>query len=336
MESRASMVQLVEEFLRAEARVRDVWVSPEVAWVVPRRAVRAAELDALLHERLGPDVPAVALVDALPRLDSGDVDAAALRQCMPPVPARLQALEDALRQQGIEAVALVGTRRDEEVHTPLDALLPAALRLKAGGVASVSSARAAARMDAGGRPSLIDSGPRSMPAGAPRTLVELLQQAVAHAPEHVITFIDVQGQRETLTFAALWDEALRLWGGLRARGAKAGDRVMLAMERPGDFVRGFWACTLGGVVPVPLALPASLERSQPASRGSSRCRSGWGHRGCSRRRGPRPRCRRRGCAPFRCNPCQARSRGPSRPWTRRRPPSSPLRLGAPGVPRAWC
>ncbi len=257
------MVQLVEEFLRAEARVRDVWVSPEVAWVVPRRAVRAAELDALLHERLGPDVPAVALVDALPRLDSGDVDAAALRQCMPPVPARLQALEDALRQQGIEAVALVGTRRDEEVHTPLDALLPAALRLKAGGVASVSSARAAARMDAGGRPSLIDSGPRSVPAGAPRTLVELLQQAVAHAPEHVITFIDVQGQRETLTFAALWDEALRLWGGLRARGTKAGDRVMLAMERPGDFVRGFWACTLGGVVPVPLALPASLERSQP-------------------------------------------------------------------------
>ncbi|GEL69467.1 SDR family NAD(P)-dependent oxidoreductase [Myxococcus virescens] len=257
------MVQLVEEFLRAEARVRDVWVSPEVAWVVPRRAVRAAELDALLHERLGPAVPAVALVDALPRLDSGDVDAAALRQSMPPVPARLQALEDALRQQGIEAVALVGARRDEEVHTPLDALLPAALRLKAGGVAPVSSAQAPARMDAGGRPSLIDSGPRSMPAGAPRTLVELLQQAVTHAPEHVITFIDVQGQRETLTFAGLWDEALRLWGGLRARGAKAGDRVMLAMERPGDFVRGFWACTLGGVVPVPLALPASLERSQP-------------------------------------------------------------------------
>ncbi|QDE88850.1 peptide synthetase [Myxococcus xanthus] len=257
------MVQLVEEFLRAEARVRDVWVSPEVAWVVPRRAVRAVELDALLRERLGPDVPAVALVDALPRLDSGDVDAAALRRSTPPVPARLQALEVALRQQGIEAVALVGARRDEEVHTPLDALLPAALRLKAGGAAPVSSSRAPARNDAGGRPSLIDSGPRSMPAGAPRTLVELLQQAVAHAPGHVITFIDVQGQREMLTFAALWDDALRLWGGLRARGAKAGDRVMLAMERPGDFVRGFWACTLGGVVPVPLALPASLERSQP-------------------------------------------------------------------------
>lgn len=257
------MVQLVEEFLRAEGRVRDVWVSPEVAWVVPRRAVRAAELDALLHEHLGPDVPAVALVDALPRLDSGDVDAAALRHGTPPVPARLHALEEALRQQGIEAVALVGTRRDDEVHTPLDALLPAALRPKAGSVAPVSSARAPERMDAGGRPSIIDSGPRRMPEDAPRTLVELLQQAVAHAPGHVITFIDVQGQRETLTFAALWDEALRLWGGLHARGAKAGDRVMLAMERPGDFVRGFWACTLGGVVPVPLALPSSLERSQP-------------------------------------------------------------------------
>ncbi|WIG99496.1 SDR family NAD(P)-dependent oxidoreductase [Myxococcus sp. SDU36] len=130
-------------------------------------------------------------------------------------------------------------------------------------MAPVSSARALERRDAGGRPSVIDSGPRRGPEGAPRTLVELLQQAVAHAPGHVITFIDVQGQRETLTFAALWDEALRLWGGLRARGVKAGDRVMLAMERPGDFVRGFWACTLGGVVPVPLALPASLERSQP-------------------------------------------------------------------------
>ncbi|AEI62076.1 SDR family NAD(P)-dependent oxidoreductase [Corallococcus macrosporus] len=259
------MVQLVEEFLRAEGRVRDVWVSPEVAWVVPRRAVRAAELDALLHERLGARVPAVALVDALPRLDSGAVDEAALRRGAPPVPARLQSLEDALRQQGIEAVALVGPQRDEEVHTPLDALLPADLLSKAGGVSPVSSKRsvAEARAHTEARPSLIDSGPRRMPDGAPRTLVELLRQAVEHGPQLAITFIDVQGQRETLTFSALWDEALRLWGGLRARGAKAGDRVMLAMERPGDFVRGFWACTLGGVVPVPLALPASLERSQP-------------------------------------------------------------------------
>ncbi|MFP2957029.1 SDR family NAD(P)-dependent oxidoreductase [Myxococcus sp. 1LA] len=257
------MLQLVEEFLRAEGRVRDVWVSPEVAWVVPRRAVRAAELDALLHERLGLNVPAVALVDALPRLDSGAVDEATLRPNAAPVPARLQALEDALRQQGIEAVALVGARRDEEVHTPLDALLPAALLSKAGGVSPVASAHASERALAEGRPALIDSGPRRMPDGAPRTLIELLRQAVEHSPGLVITFVDVQGQRETLTFSALWDEALRLWGGLQSHGAKAGDRVMLAMERPGDFVRGFWACTLGGVVPVPLALPASLERSQP-------------------------------------------------------------------------
>ncbi|WP_426749601.1 SDR family oxidoreductase [Myxococcus sp. Y35] len=263
MESRVSVVQLAEALLRSDDRVRDVWVAEQVAWVVPRRAVTSAELTAWLEERMPGEAPAVALVDALPRQDSGRVDEAALRAARPPIPSRLRALEDALQHEGTEAVALVGPRQDAESFTPLASLLPDALLARAGGVAPVEAASASASAPVDARPSLIDSGPRQSPPGAPRTLIELLQQAGAEAPERVITFIDVEGRRETLTFAALWDEALRAWGGLRARGVKAGDRVMLAMERPGDFVRGFWACTLGGVVPVPLALPASLERAQP-------------------------------------------------------------------------
>ncbi|WP_275900259.1 SDR family NAD(P)-dependent oxidoreductase [Pyxidicoccus trucidator] len=269
MESPARMGRHAEELLRRDSRVRDVWVAGEgseaVAWVVPRRAVRSEDLVALLRERLGTAAPAVALVDALPRRDSGAVDIEALARLDAPVPSRLQHLEDSLRQAGAEAVALVGPRREEETFEPLDALLPESLLPRGTGAdaPAPSEPAVATTVQVSGGPSLIDSGPRQRPAGAPETLVELLRQAVEQSPERVITFLDVEGRRETLTFAGLWDAALRMWGGLEARGVRAGDRVVLAVERPGDYVRGFWACTLGGVVPVPLALPSSLDRAHP-------------------------------------------------------------------------
>ncbi|MGW0337657.1 AMP-binding protein [Streptomyces sp. NPDC003011] len=53
--------------------------------------------------------------------------------------------------------------------------------------------------------------------------------------------------------AELLDDALRVLTGLRARGLRPQDKVVLLLERPQEFLTAFWATVLGGFVPCPMA-----------------------------------------------------------------------------------
>jgi acyl-CoA synthetase (AMP-forming)/AMP-acid ligase II/NAD(P)-dependent dehydrogenase (short-subunit alcohol dehydrogenase family) len=251
----------VEHVLLSDSRVQDARVTGDggraVAWVVPKRAVTGDALSHLLRERLGEGAPPAVLVSALPGPGH--------EALAPPTPERLRELEARLAREGFDAVALAGPRQAEEVFAPLDALLPESLRPGEGGALQAAAAPVATEQarGSGGRPSLLDGGPRPAAPGLPTTLAGLLRHAAEQHGSRTLTFVDTEGRRETLTFAGLWTEALQWLGGLRARGVREGERVVLLLERPGDFVRGFWACTLGGVVPVPLAFPPSFERSHP-------------------------------------------------------------------------
>ena len=61
---------------------------------------------------------------------------------------------------------------------------------------------------------------------------------------------------EVLTYQRLRDEARALAGRLLGAGLVPGDRVALAAESDGDFMRTFFACQYAGLVPAPLPLPA--------------------------------------------------------------------------------
>ncbi len=61
---------------------------------------------------------------------------------------------------------------------------------------------------------------------------------------------------EVLTYGELRDQARRLAGRFLAAGLEPGDRVMLAAESDGDFLRAFFACQFAGLVPAPTPLPA--------------------------------------------------------------------------------
>jgi fatty-acyl-CoA synthase len=61
---------------------------------------------------------------------------------------------------------------------------------------------------------------------------------------------------ETLPYAALREQARALAARLLAAGLKPGDRVGLAAESDGDFLRAFFACQYAGLVPAPTPLPA--------------------------------------------------------------------------------
>lgn len=63
---------------------------------------------------------------------------------------------------------------------------------------------------------------------------------------------------EVITYGALRDQARALAARMLAAGLTPGDRVMLAAESDGDFLRAFFACQYAGLAPAPAPLPAPL------------------------------------------------------------------------------
>jgi acyl-CoA synthetase (AMP-forming)/AMP-acid ligase II/acyl carrier protein len=107
-------------------------------------------------------------------------------------------------------------------------------------------------------PALGHGGPLVFDADAPATLPDVLEKAAAAGPDHAITYIEADATEGVEQYSVLADRAERLLAGLRAAGLRPGDRVVFQLPRLQDFVEAFWACVLGGFVPVPLAVPPSF------------------------------------------------------------------------------
>ncbi len=68
-----------------------------------------------------------------------------------------------------------------------------------------------------------------------------------------VTFIDGDDEQRVLSFARLRQRALSLLGALQSRGLRPGHAMVLCVADNERFLEMFWACVLGGMVPVPLA-----------------------------------------------------------------------------------
>lgn len=68
-----------------------------------------------------------------------------------------------------------------------------------------------------------------------------------------ITFIDGERDQRTLSFRRLRQRALGALGALQRRGISRGDALILYLADNERFIEMFWACLLGGIVPIPLA-----------------------------------------------------------------------------------
>ncbi|MDR0416478.1 MAG: AMP-binding protein [Propionibacteriaceae bacterium] len=62
-----------------------------------------------------------------------------------------------------------------------------------------------------------------------------------------------------LPYARLYADAAALSAALARRGLVPGDRLILRLDDNQAFVRAFWACVLGGFVPVPTSRPAGAD-----------------------------------------------------------------------------
>jgi acyl-CoA synthetase (AMP-forming)/AMP-acid ligase II/aryl carrier-like protein len=68
-----------------------------------------------------------------------------------------------------------------------------------------------------------------------------------------ITLIEGENEQRLLSFRQLQRRALGQLGALQRRGLKPGDAMILFLADNERFIETFWACVLGGIVPVPLA-----------------------------------------------------------------------------------
>ncbi|MFE4263214.1 AMP-binding protein [Streptomyces sp. NPDC056883] len=113
--------------------------------------------------------------------------------------------------------------------------------------------------------SLLDGGP------APETGVAHLGAALVRAVAESeadgrgVTYIRADGTEVHQSYAELLDDASRVLAGLRASGAAIGEKIILQSADDADLLSGFWACILGGFLPLPVSAdavngPGLLER----------------------------------------------------------------------------
>lgn len=82
------------------------------------------------------------------------------------------------------------------------------------------------------------------------TLIQMLERAMACRPERGITYVLPDGGEVHQTYACLYRQATHLWAQLRSRGVGRGDAVIAQLASSQAQIELFWACVLGGGIPV--------------------------------------------------------------------------------------
>ncbi|MEQ1591121.1 MAG: beta-ketoacyl synthase N-terminal-like domain-containing protein [Thiobacillaceae bacterium] len=98
--------------------------------------------------------------------------------------------------------------------------------------------------------SILEGPPLVFPENYPLTLSAALHSA-AHTKKQIV-FVDDRGGESTLSYRELLDKATLSLGGLQKLGALPGSKVILQLDGLEEFLVIFWACILGGIVPVPV------------------------------------------------------------------------------------
>ncbi|WP_370415331.1 SDR family NAD(P)-dependent oxidoreductase [Streptomyces fradiae] len=226
-----------------------------VGYAVRRGQVTAQRIAQAARAALpgGAALAAIVFVTALPRTPGGGVDTTALTE-LPVLDEELAgAWEQALAERGAPAVVVVAER--EPAPADDDFVDPRALARDT--AAEPSQAR---HSDV---PAISSGGPALDPGAV--NLAEVLRRVAADPASGDIVYVSPDGAEDHQSYGELRDEASRVLGGLRARGARPGDKVILQLADNRDFVTGLWACVLGGFVAVPLAVSPTYAEDTAAT-----------------------------------------------------------------------
>lgn len=93
---------------------------------------------------------------------------------------------------------------------------------------------------------------------------QTLTEALDHnrSEERFVSFLEGQGEEKLISFEGLFQRARGLLHVLQQHGMHKGDYLILFLNNNEQFVDVFWACQLGGIIPVPLAVGISDQHRQ--------------------------------------------------------------------------
>jgi acyl-CoA synthetase (AMP-forming)/AMP-acid ligase II/acyl carrier protein len=101
-------------------------------------------------------------------------------------------------------------------------------------------------------------------ASEPTTLPAALRRAATQSPIQDILHLNANGLQKQQTYAELLDEAQCVLAGLRSQGLNPQDKVLFQLDQSTDFLVVFWACMLGGLIPVPLSIAPTYQHPNGA------------------------------------------------------------------------
>lgn len=233
-----------------------------VAYVVPAGPFNLERLHAQLESMLPQGVPPIIYVPvfSLPLTVSGKVDQEALARLPVIDSGVVRKCEDRLRLlPEIDQVAVVA-EEDVEPVSPLHLsdLLPnwkpaSSREVDNAQTASIRAPEPRERLGFGAL-AISHGGPLREDADAPATLPAALKRAAHESPGRGVVYIQADGTEFFQSYPALLDDAERILSGLRSLGLNPRDKVIFQLERIQDFISAFWACQLGGFVPVPISI----------------------------------------------------------------------------------
>ena len=246
-----------------------------VAYVVPSFPYSHDRLEALVRSKMPcGEVPCFCVpVASIPLTESGDVDESAL--------IGLPVIEEGLLEKWNERLRALpnirqGIATTEECatdQTPLhiSELIPdwKSAVTKASEVAGeVTQEMAESAGEPQSRPfAWADGGPLVIPTDAPKTFTEAILRTAKEFPHKGILHVKADGEEVFQSYPTLLEEACRVLAGLRAKGLKPGSRAILQLQSLADHFSSFWACVLGGITPVNVAVASSYaERNAIVSK----------------------------------------------------------------------
>ncbi|MBL4672807.1 MAG: AMP-binding protein, partial [Arenicella sp.] len=92
------------------------------------------------------------------------------------------------------------------------------------------------------------------------TLIDALDQSAT--TNKGICFIRDLEQDEFVSYAQLKESAIQILAELQSQGIKSGDELVLQYVSLKPMMQTFWACLLGGIIPIPLALADQAENAR--------------------------------------------------------------------------
>ncbi|MGL5880709.1 MAG: AMP-binding protein, partial [Xenococcaceae cyanobacterium] len=109
------------------------------------------------------------------------------------------------------------------------------------------------------KPAICHGKSLQLAADAPQNLAEVLLKAAKQDEAKGIIYIGGDGSQISQSYAELLETASKILASLQNLGLKPQDKVILQLEHNRDFIEAFWACILGGFVPVPISIASNYE-----------------------------------------------------------------------------